>query len=82
MNHWQVQEAKARFSELLRHAAKDGPQAITIRGQTAAVVVSQAEYDRLKGRKPSLVKLMQTSPLAGIDLKLERDRSPPRDVDL
>lgn len=82
MNHWQVQEAKARFSELLRHAAKDGPQAITIRGQTAAVVVSKTEYERLKGRKPSLVKLMRSSPLAGIDLKIKRDRSLPRDVDL
>ncbi|MBI5119922.1 MAG: type II toxin-antitoxin system Phd/YefM family antitoxin [Rhodospirillales bacterium] len=82
MNHWQVQEAKARFSELLRHAAKDGPQAITVRGQTTAVVVSKTEYERLKGRKPSLVKLMQSSPLAGVDLDTKRDRSLPRDVDL
>ncbi|OHC73923.1 MAG: prevent-host-death protein [Rhodospirillales bacterium RIFCSPLOWO2_12_FULL_58_28] len=82
MNHWQVQEAKARFSELLRHAAKDGPQAITIRGQTTAVVVSKAEYERLKGRKVSLVKLMRTSPLAGVDIGIKRDRSPPRNVKL
>lgn len=82
MNHWQVQEAKARFSELLRHAAKDGPQAITVRGQTTAVVVSKTEYERLKGRKPSLVKLMRSSPLAGVDLKIKRDRSLPKAVDL
>jgi len=82
MNHWQVQEAKARFSELLRHAAKDGPQAITVRGQTTAVVVSKTEYERLRGRKPSLVKLMRSSPLAGVDLKIKRDRSLPRDIDL
>ncbi len=82
MNHWQVQEAKARFSELLRHAAKDGPQAITVRGHTAAVVMSKAEYERLKGRKPSLVKLMRASPLIGADIVIERDRSLPRKVRL
>lgn len=82
MNHWQVQEAKARFSELLRRAAEDGPQAVTVHGRTTAVVVSKAEYERLKGRKPSLVKLMRTSPLAGVEIEIERDRSPPRDVRL
>lgn len=82
MNQWQVQEAKARFSELLRHAAEDGPQAITVRGHTAAVVMSKAEYERLKGRKLSLVKLMQTSPLAGADIAITRDRSPSRKVRL
>ena len=82
MNSWQVQEAKARFSQLLRNAAEEGPQAITVRGRTAAVVVSKREFDRLQGRKPSLAKLLKTSPLAGLDLELERDKSPPREVDL
>lgn len=82
MNAWQVQEAKARFSELLRSAATEGPQAITVRGRTAAVVVSQDEYERLKGRKPSLVEFMRSSPLAGVDLEIERDRSPGRDIAL
>jgi len=79
---WQVQEAKARFSELLRSAAKEGPQAITVRGQTAAVVLSTAEYQRLKGRKTSLVDFLRASPLAGYELELERHRSMPRDIDL
>jgi len=82
MNAWQVQDAKARFSELLRSAAAEGPQAITVRGRTAAVVVSQEEYERLKGKKPSLVEFMRSSPLAGVDLEIERDRSPDRDIDL
>lgn len=82
MNAWQVQDAKARFSELLRSAAAEGPQAITVRGRTAAVVVSQEEYERLKGKKPSLVEFMRSSPLAGVDLEIERDRSPGRDIDL
>lgn len=82
MHAWQVQDAKARFSELLRSAASNGPQAITVRGRTTAVVVSQEEYERLKGRKPSLVAFLRASPLAGVDLGIERDRSEPRDIQL
>ena len=82
MHAWQVQDAKARFSELLRSAASEGPQAITVRGRTTAVVMSQGEYERLKGRKPSLVEFLRASPLSGADLDIERDRSPSRDVEL
>ena len=82
MQSWQVQEAKARFSEMMRDAAKDGPQTITIRGRRAAVVLSADDYDRLKRRKPSLVEFLRASPLAGVELDIERDRSPPRDVTL
>ena len=82
MQSWQVQEAKACFSELMRDAAKDGPQTITIRGRRAAVVLSADDYDRLKRPKPSLVEFLRASPLAGVELDIERDRSPPRDVTL
>ena len=76
---WQVQEAKARFSELVRSASSE-PQTITIHGRRAAVVVSADEYDRLidtRG-KPTLTELLRDSPLAGAELDLERDRSLPR----
>jgi prevent-host-death family protein len=79
---WQVQEAKARFSDLLRDAERSGPQQITIRGRAAAVVLSTAEYERLREPKPSLVAFMGNSPLVGIELDFERDRSPGRDIDL
>ena len=82
MRSWQVQEAKARFSDLLRDAARTGPQRITVRGRAAAIVLSTEEYERLRGRKPSLVAFLRDSPLAGITLDLERDRSPDRDVAL
>ena len=82
MQAWQVQEAKARFSELLRSATSAGPQAITVRGRTAAVVLSPDEYERLKGQKPSLAAFLRSSPLAGVDLDIERDRSGVRDIDL
>jgi prevent-host-death family protein len=82
MRSWQVQEAKARFSDLLRDAARSGPQRITVRGRAAAVVLSTDEYNRLVGPKPPLVDFLRASPLAGIDLDLERDRSTGRDIDL
>ncbi len=82
MQSWQVQEAKARFSELMRDAASNGPQAITVRGRRTAVVLSVHDYDRLNRPQSSLTEFLRTSPLAGIELDIERDRSPPRDVDL
>ncbi len=82
MHTWQVQEAKARFSELLRSASKDGPQAISIRGRTTAVVLSEDDYKRLKGQKPSLVKFLSESPLAGVELQIKRDDSLPREIEL
>ena len=82
MSTWQVQEAKARFSELMRGADEVGPQTITVRGHRKAVLMSAEDYDRLRGTKPSLAAFMRASPLADIDLTIERDRSPGRDVEL
>ena len=82
MQVWQVQEAKARFSDLLREAARSGPQQITVRGRAAAVVLSTEEYGRLRGQKPSLVEFLRASPLVGVELDIERDRLIPRDIDL
>ena len=82
MATWQVQEAKARFSELMRSADEAGPQTITARGRRAAVLLSASDYDRLRNRKPSLTAFMRASPLSGIELTDERDRTPPRDVEL
>ena len=82
MKQWQLQEAKARFSELLRSASKDGPQEITVRGKPEAVVISASEFKRLKKRKPRFVEFMRSSPLKDVELDLTRDKSPMREVDL
>lgn len=79
---WQVQEAKARFSALVRKAATQGPQTITVHGRRAAVVLSPEDYDRLKRPRSSFADFLARSPLAGTDLELERDRSMPRDVEM
>lgn len=82
MSSWQLQAAKARLSELVRSSETEGPQEITLHGRAAAVVLSKADYDRLTGRKPSLLELVRQSPLAGARLRMERRRSGPRRVRL
>ena len=82
MRRWQLQEAKARLSEVVKSSQRDGPQEISVRGQAAVVVLSKADYDRLKRRKPSFVEFLRRSPLVGVHLRVERDRTPPRDVRL
>jgi len=46
-DHWQIQDAKQRFSEMIRAVASDGPQVITRHGEDVAVVVAISEYRRL-----------------------------------
>lgn len=84
MHSWQMQEAKARLSEVVKRAEAEGPQDITLHGRSVAVVLSRAAFERLSRRQASLVDFMQASPLAGLDEELvfERDRSPTRDVEL
>lgn len=82
MARWQLQEAKARLSELVQSARKS-PQEITVRGEPSAVVLSIKEYERLRRgqrRKKSFLDFLRNSPLAGADLEIDRDRSPARVV--
>jgi antitoxin Phd len=82
---WQVQTAKARFSEVFRRARAEGPQRITKQGKEGVVMVAEEQYNRLvgKSRQPkNIVDFFRQSPMVGLDLDLERDRSPARDVKL
>ncbi len=80
METWQLQEAKARLSELVKRACAEGPQEITLRGEPAAVVLSLKAYEKLKAKKPSLAAFLKASPLNGVELNLERDKSLTRDT--
>lgn len=82
MHSWQLQEAKARFSEVVKSAHNEGPQEITLRGQPAAVLLSAEDYARLTRAKPGLVDFLRQSPLVGVELQIERDHSPAREIDL
>ena len=79
---WQLQEAKNRFSQVVNQALSEGPQIVTRRGEEVVVILSSDEYAKLKKSEPSLVDFFRNSPLAGIALDLERDRSLPRELDL
>ena len=79
---WTVAEAKARLSEVMAKAAAEGPQTITRNGKKAAVVVSAEEWARQTARKGTLVEFFANSPLRDSGLNLDRDKSPPRDIDL
>lgn len=83
MHTWQIQEAKARLSTVLRNAEQEGPQEITHHGRSVAVLLSRADYDRLTGNRQSLVEFMRSSPLYDQDdLKMERDVSLTRELEL
>jgi prevent-host-death family protein len=81
---WALQDAKARFSELVRKAKTEGPQRITVHGREEVVVVSVEEYRRDKGEPTGrvLVELLHESPLRDIDLERSRTRSHVRTVEL
>lgn len=82
MTRWQLQDAKAQFSQVVKSASTEGPQEITVHGKPAAVVLSADEYARLAGSKPSFVDFVHQSPLRGVPLAIRRDRSPARRVRL
>ncbi len=82
--HWLLQDAKARFSELVRRARSEGPQHVTVHGREAVVVVSAEEFRRLKGERTgaALVAALRASPHREIDIEPRRERLPVRDVEL
>jgi prevent-host-death family protein len=80
---WQLQDAKARFSEVIRRAVDEGPQHVSVRGEPAAVVLSEEEYHQLTAQRPSIVDHI----LAGdpwpddlVDAINDRPHGPDRDV--
>ena len=82
---WQLQTAKARFSELFRLARTEGPQLITRLGKDGVVMLPVEQFDQLviRSRQPkSLVQFFRESPLVGLELDLERDKDTGRDVEL
>jgi antitoxin Phd len=82
---WQLQTAKARFSELFRRARSEGPQYVTRQGKEAVVILPVEEFERLteRARQPrSLVTFFAESPLAKMNLNLERDSDYGREIDL
>ena len=82
--HWRLQDAKARLSEVVRHAQTKGPQRVTLHGQDAAVIMSAEDFDRahkpVSGR--DLVNALGESPLQEVAFERESFKAPVRDVSL
>jgi prevent-host-death family protein len=81
-NHWPLQNAKARFSELLRRVRSDGPQHVTVHGRDEVVVISAEEFRRLKGGETgqALIDALQSSPHRDVEIEAARSKMPVRDV--
>ena len=81
---WALQDAKARFSEVVRKAKTEGPQRITVHGREEVVIVSVEEYRRAKGEATgqALVQLLQDSPLRDVKFERESTRGRVRSVEL
>jgi prevent-host-death family protein len=81
---WRLQDAKARFSELVRLAHSEGPQHVTLHGRDAVVVVDADEFLRLKGERTGqlLIDALQASPHRDLEIEPRRSAMPVRDVNL
>ncbi len=79
---WTVAEAKAKFSEVIERAMSEGPQTITRKGRTAAVVVGAEEWQRKTNRVGTLAEFFAASPLRGSGLKIRRLKDRPRKLNL
>ena len=74
LSRWPLQDAKARFSELVRRVRSEGPQHVTVHGRDEVVVVTAEEFQRLQGTRTgqALIDALQASPLR------EQNLAPPR----
>lgn len=80
---WKLEDAKARFSEVVRRARAEGAQRVTVRGKDAVVVIAAEEYEPLKADTRTgadLAAFLQTTGISELDIHREEDRG--RDVEL
>jgi prevent-host-death family protein len=82
--NWKLEDAKARFSEVVRLAREEVPQRITVRGEDAVVIISAQEFAKLLPllEQPSLHELLSQSPLSRLEFEQSSIQSPVRDVEL
>jgi hypothetical protein len=82
---WQLQTAKARFSELFRLARTQGPQLIMRQNKDGVVMLTVEQFNLLVNRPrqvKGLVQFLQQSPLLGLDLDFEQSKDMGRDVEI
>ena len=80
---WQLQAAKARFSELFRLVRSKGPQWVTRQGKEAVVVLPAEQFEKLLRQNAgpqNLIDFFAQSPLSGSDIKFKREADFGRDI--
>jgi antitoxin Phd len=81
---WKLEDAKARFSEVVRLARDEHPQLVTVRGKDAVVVLSADQFAKLLPliAQPNIHDFLSQSPLSHLDFEPSRVQSPVREVEL
>jgi prevent-host-death family protein len=79
---WKLQDAKAKFSQVVENALKTGPQFVTRRGKEAVVVLSIKEYQKIITKKPTLKEFLLSCPKMDNGFEFERQKDYPRDIEL
>ncbi len=77
---WQLQDAKSRFSKVVKLAESGEPQLVTRNGVPTVYIVDARSYDRLTQKSISRKDVLRASPFKGVDLDLERNRDEGREV--
>ncbi len=81
-NSWQIQEAKAKFSQLVEDATEKGNQIITKNGVAVAVILSIKEFEIITQPKNTLLEFFLNAPCPDVELDTLRSKDLPREVDL
>jgi prevent-host-death family protein len=81
-NVWTLQDAKNRFSEVVRSAIDAGPQTVTRRGEPAVVIVSASAFEHMQEKRQTVYEFFRNSPLVGSGIDLTRQKDQMRDVAL
>ena len=81
MQVWQLQEAKAKLTELINDT-KDEPQIISRRGVNEVVVINMKKFAELCKTQESIVSFFKNSPLNEIEVEFDRDKHAMREIDL
>ena len=79
---WKLQDAKARFSEVVSLAEKGKPQTVTRGGKKSVTIIATEEFERLTKPKQNLVEFMRSAVPEGIELDITRDKDVGRDIEL
>ena len=85
MRDWQLQHAKAQFSRLVKLAKEEGPQQVSVHGVPTIIILTKAQFDTLTQRpkkEKNLVEFLRSSPLMSHELKITRNPSMSRDIEI